>query len=561
MPTLSTVDPFTLLLHWDIEPGYYLYRKDFAFSNPGNEVQLGTPQLPAGVMEVDAEFGETEVYFNSLDIRIPLSRATPDPLAVEILVNYQGCKVDSICYPPATVVLPVDLPRATASTAVNPVSNTGAPPVSEQDRLIGVIAGANLFTVMLIFAGLGLLLAFTPCCLPMVPILSGIIAGHGNNVTTGKAFALSVSYVLGMAITYTAAGALFGAAGGQLQAALQTPAIITGVAVLFVVLSLAMFGVYELQLPAGLQTRLTALGSKGKAGSFIGTAVMGAVSALVVSACVAPPLVAALAVIAQTGEVARGAFALFSLSIGMGIPLIIFGTSAGKLLPKAGSWMTTVKGIFGFMLLGIAIWMLERVLPDAVIMFMSAGLALFAGIWAGAFTALNKPVSTRALAGRGVGLVLIVYGTALLVGALSGSTSLLQPLNRITGGPAADAAELHFVRIKTVADFDSALAQAAANDQTLMLDFYADWCVSCKEMEAFTFTDRRVHAALASTVLLQADVTANDAADKALLERFGIFGPPTIVFFDRDGNEVQGQRVIGYMNSSDFLEHLGYVLR
>jgi thiol:disulfide interchange protein DsbD len=560
VPTLSTVDPFTLLLHWDIEPGYYLYRKDFAFSNPGNEVQLGTAQLPAGVMEVDAEFGETEVYFNSLDIRIPLSRATPDPLAIEILVNYQGCKVDSICYPPATVLLPVDLPQATASNLDNPVSNTDAPRVSEQDRLIGVIADANLITVMLIFAGLGLLLAFTPCCLPMVPILSGIIAGHGKNVTTGKAFALSVSYVLGMAITYTAAGALFGAAGGQLQAALQTPAIISGVAILFVVLSLAMFGVYELQLPSALQTKLTALGSKGKAGSFIGTAVMGALSALVVSACVAPPLVAALAVIAQTGEVARGAFALFSLSIGMGIPLIVFGTSAGKLLPKAGSWMTTVKGIFGFMLLGMAIWMLERVLPDNVIMLLSAGLVLFAGIWAGAFTALDKPASTRALAGRGVGLVLIVYGVALLVGALSGSTSLLRPLDRITGSPTADAAELPFARIKTVADFDAALAQAAANKQTLMLDFYADWCVSCKEMEAFTFTDQRVHAALTNTVLLQADVTANDAADKALLERFGIFGPPTIVFFDRDGNEVQGQRVIGYMNAGDFLEHLAYVL-
>jgi thiol:disulfide interchange protein DsbD len=395
----------------------------------------------------------------------------------------------------------------------------------------------------------------------MVPILSGIIAGHGHNVTTGKAFALSVSYVLGMAVTYTAAGAIFGAAGGQLQAALQTPAIISGVAILFVVLSLAMFGVYELQLPAALQTRLTALGSKGKAGSFIGTAVMGALSALVVSACVAPPLVAALAVIAQTGEVARGAFALFSLSIGMGIPLIIFGTSAGKLLPKAGSWMNTVKGVFGFMLLGMAIWMLERVLPDNVIMLLSAGLALFAGIWAGAFTALNKAASGRALAGRGVGLVLIVYGIALFIGALSGSASILRPLDQITGRPTESSAELPFARIKTVADFDAALAQAAANNQTLMLDFYADWCVSCKEMEAFTFTDPRVQAALTNTVLLQADVTANDAADKALLERFGIVGPPTIVFFARDGNEIQGQRVIGYMNAGDFLEHLTYVLR
>jgi thioredoxin:protein disulfide reductase len=558
VPTLSTADPFTLLLHWDIEPGYYLYRQNFAFSNPGNEIQLGTAQFPAGVMEVDAEFGETEVYFDTVDIRIPLSRATPDPLAVELAVTYQGCKVDSICYPPNTVLLPIDLPQATANSAVKAPDS---PPVSEQDRLAGVITDAGLFTVMLIFAGLGLLLAFTPCCLPMVPILSGIIAGQGNNVTTGKAFALSVSYVLGMAFTYTAAGALFGAAGGQIQAALQTPLIISSVAVLFVVLSLAMFGVYELQLPAALQTRLAALGNKGKAGSFIGTAIMGAVSALVVSACVAPPLVAALAVIAQTGDVARGAFALFSLSIGMGIPLIIFGTSAGKLLPKAGSWMNTVKGVFGFMLLGLAIWMLDRILPGTVIMLLAAGLALFAGVWAGAFAALSKPSSNRELTGKIAGIALIVYGIALLTGALSGSTSILQPLNRITGNQAAHEAELPFMRIKTVADFDTAVAQATANNQTLMLDFYADWCVSCKEMEAFTFTDQRIHAALANSVLLQADVTANDAADKALLERFGIYGPPTIIFFDRKGNEIQGRRVIGYMNSSDFIEHLDYVLR
>jgi thiol:disulfide interchange protein DsbD len=285
------------------------------------------------------------------------------------------------------------------------------------------------------------------------------------------------------------------------------------------------------------------------------------VSALVVSACVAPPLVAALAVIAQTGDVARGAFALFSLSIGMGIPLIIFGTSAGKLLPKAGSWMNTVKGIFGFMLLGLAIWMLDRILPGNIIMLLATGLALFAGVWAGAFATLSKPPGKRELAGKVAGLTLIVYGLALLTGALSGSTSILQPLNTITGKQAAHEVELPFTRIKTVADFDTALAQAAANEQTLMLDFYADWCVSCKEMEAFTFTDQRVQAALENSVLLQADVTANDAADKALLERFGIYGPPTIVFFDRNGNEIEGRRVIGYMNASDFSEHLNYVLR
>jgi len=360
---------------------------------------------------------------------------------------------------------------------------------------------------------------------------------------------------------YRVAGARVGAAGGRLEAGRQTPAFISAVAVLFVVLSLAMFGVYELQLPAALQTRLSALGGKGSAGSYFGTALMGALSALVVSACVAPPLVAALAVIAQTGDVARGAFALFSLSIGMGIPLLIFGASAGKLLPKAGPWMNTVKGVFGLMLLALAIWMLERILPDNLIMFMAAGLALFAGVWAGAFTALPHPATARAMTGKLAGFALLIYGAALLLGAFSGSTSLLQPLNRIGSGPAAEAAHLPFVRVKTVAEFDAALAQATASNRTVMLDFYADWCVSCKEMEAFTFTDERVGAALADTVLLQADVTANDTEDRALLARFGIFGPPTIVFFDRTGKEVPGQRVIGYMNADDFLRHLDFALR
>jgi thiol:disulfide interchange protein DsbD len=362
-----------------------------------------------------------------------------------------------------------------------------------------------------------------------------------------------------MAFTYTIAGAIFGAAGGQIQAALQTPLIIGGVALLFVVLSLAMFGAYELQLPTSLQTRLSELGNKGKAGSFIGTAIMGAISALVVSTCVAPPLVAALAVIAQTGDVARGAFALFALSIGMGIPLLILGTSAGKLLPKSGAWMNTVKGVFGFMLLGLAIWMLERILPDVMIMTMWSALALFAGVWSGAFHALPKPASGSAMLAKVAGLVLLIYGGALVVGTLTGATNPLQPLSKISGN-ANEQHELEFERIKTVGDFEAARIAAGEAGQTLMLDFYADWCVSCKEMEVWTFTDARVHRALDKTVLIQADVTANDDADKALLEHFGIFGPPTIVFFDRKGKEVQGQRVIGYKNADDFLVHLDYVL-
>ena len=362
-----------------------------------------------------------------------------------------------------------------------------------------------------------------------------------------------------MAFTYTIAGAIFGAAGTQIQAALQTPLVIGGVSILFVALALAMFGAYELQMPSALQSKLTAVGNKQKAGSFIGTAIMGAVSALVVSTCVAPPLVAALTVIAQTGDVARGALALFSMAIGMGIPLLIIGTSAGKLLPKAGPWMDTIKAAFGFMMLALAVWMLSRLIPAMLTMGLYAALAIGAAIRFGAFTALPKPATWLGMLGKGVAIVCLIYGGALVVGVLSGSTNPLRPLERISGAPAEQ--HLEFERIKSVADFEAARERAAAAGVPLMLDFYADWCVSCKEMEYYTFTDNRVQAALTEAILVQADVTANDDVDQALLAKFGIFGPPTIVFYDRAGNEVDDQRVVGYMDADKFLAHLEYVLR
>ena len=544
-------DPFTLEVRWDIAPGYYLYKKDFAVTGPAN-VQVGALQLPEGVVVDDLEYGEVEVYFDSVVFQAPLSR-NADAVNAEFALAYQGCKEGSICYPPAVASLSIDLPAATAASVPDA-------PVSEQARLFSVVADASLTTLTLVFLGLGLLLAFSPCCLPMVPILSGIIAGQGDNITTARSFLLSLSYVLGMALTYTIAGAIVGAAGGSISAALQTPLVISAVALMFVILSLAMFGVYELQLPASLQTRLTALGSKGKAGSYVGTAAMGAVSALVVSTCVAPPLVAALTVIAQTGDVARGAFALFALSMGMGIPLLVFGTSAGKLLPKAGPWMNNIKAVFGFMLLGLAVWMLDRFLPGVLTMALYAALAVFAGVWFGALTRLDSTATRGALFSKTCGIIILVYGITLGIGALSGATNPLQPLARITGN-APEERHLPFEIIKSVDDFEAARQRAVANNQPLMLDFYADWCVSCKEMEAWTFTDERVHAALANTLLLQADVTANDDVDQALLEYFGIFGPPTIVFYGNDGREVMDQRVIGYMATDEFIAHLNYVLR
>jgi len=555
IPSLTTSDPFTLEVRWDIAPGYYLYKKDFAVTGPDN-IRTGVLQIPEGIIENDLEFGAVEVYFDSVVFSVPLSR-TPAAESAEFELAYQGCKQDSICYPPAVARLSVELPEATAEQAA---AATVTAPVSEQDRLFGVIKDGSLLTMMSVFLGLGLLLAFSPCCLPMVPILSGIIAGQGEHTTTSRSFLLSLAYVLGMAITYTIAGAIVGAAGGSISAALQTPLVISFVAILFVVLSLSMFGAYELQVPVAIQTRLTAAGSKGKAGSFAGTVFLGAISALVVSTCVAPPLVAALMVIAQTGDVARGAFALFSLSMGMGIPLLVFGASAGKLLPKAGPWMDNIKAVFGFMLLGLAVWMLDRILPAAITMALYASLAVFAGVRFGAFKSLPDRASATAMFGKAISMLLLLYGTALGVGALSGSSNPLQPLDKVSGA-SADQNHLEFATIKSLADFESARDRAAANNQPLMLDFYADWCVSCKEMEAWTFTDAKVQAALANTVLIQADVTANDKIDQELLKHFGIFGPPTIVFYNRSGEEIKGQRVIGYMPTADFLRHLDYVLR
>jgi thiol:disulfide interchange protein DsbD len=428
--------------------------------------------------------------------------------------------------------------------------------VSEQDQLATMIGTGNLALVMLSFAGLGLLLSFTPCCLPMIPILSGIIVGQGKSVTATRGFLLSLTYVLGMALTYTAAGALFAAAGQQIQAALQQTWIIIAVTVLFVVLALAMFGAWELRLPAFLVNRLDVASGRQKAGTFFGTAVMGAISALVVTTCVAPPLVAALTVIAGTGDVTRGALALFALSLGMGLPLLVIGTSAGRLVPKAGAWMNTVKGAFGFMMLGLAVWMLDRILPDTVTMFLWAALVFMAGVFLGAFQGLDPAASVPQRLAKGAGLLAAIYGVALLAGALAGGQDPLRPLAVFqSSGVAREESSLPFRRVKTVAEFDAAAAAASTAGQPLMLDFYADWCTSCLEMERYTFPDPAVRAALAGAVLLQADVTANDAADKALLARFGIFGPPTIVFLGADGREREGYRVVGFKSAAEFATH------
>jgi thiol:disulfide interchange protein DsbD len=547
-----------------VTPGYYLYRHRFNFSLDTAagvpSATLGSPDIPQGKWKEDEFFGRQQVFEEGVSVSIPVSRAPGDALELPIVVGLQGCADKGLCYPPEKRRFKVLLPatdsaantnlinRSTdrASSASAGTSSGGARGfVSEQDRLAELIRTGHLSFVLLTFFGLGLLLAFTPCVLPMVPILSGIIAGQGSGVTTGRAFALSLSYVLGMAVMNTLAGVAAAAAGQQIQALFQQPWIIVLFSLIFVALALSMFGLFTIQMPASLQTRLSDVSNRQRAGTFGGVAVMGALSALIVSACVAPPLFAALAVIAQTGDMVRGGSALFVMSLGMGVPLLVIGTSAGRLLPKAGGWMDTVKKLFGVLMLAVAAWMLSRLVEDRWSLLLWAVPASI-GAWL-----LFNEFKTRSVTSwvmRGLGAVLGLYALSLIAGVFLGGRDPLAPIPQLS----KPQKTLEFTRIKTVEDLDRAIATAAAEGRPAMLDFYADWCVSCKEMERYTFTDAAVQAALANAVLLKADVTANDEADQALLRRFEIFGPPTIAFWGRDGVERKNYRVVGFMKADEF---------
>jgi thiol:disulfide interchange protein DsbD len=533
---------------FQVHPGYYLYRSRMGFKVPeGQPLALGNPDFPAGYMKKDEEglgLGDQEVFLKDLSVNLPVSRGSRDALTVPLDVAYQGCAEAGLCYPPSTKTIQVKLPAGTNVVKITGGSSAvGGGYVSEQDRMASLISEGSLLAMVGMFFLAGLLLAFTPCVLPMVPIVAGIIAGEGANVTRGRAFSLSVAYVLGMAATYTAAGVAFAAAGQQAQTLFQQWWIIALFSGLFVAMALSMFGFFTVQMPAFIQTRLTAMSNQQKAGSYAGVVVMGALSALIVTTCVGPALVAALSVISQSGQVARGGLALFAMAIGMGVPLLVVGASAGQLLPRAGAWMETVKQAMGALMLAVAVWMLSRLLPPSVIMWLwiiplaALAVILFRATW----RSQGGKVTARALA-----VVVAAWGVLIGIGAVKGATNPLQPLT------AAVQVDLPFERIKSVEDLTARVAAAQAAGKTVMLDFYADWCVSCKEMEHYTFTDPTVQAALANTVWLQADVTANDATDQALLKAFGIFGPPTIAFYGADGAERRDYRVVGFMKADKF---------
>jgi len=560
-PYAEALDGNTVEISFQVAPGYYLYKDKISAVSNSDKVQLGRVAMPKGKIKSDQYFGDSEVFYEDVFGKVPLARATPESMDIEIDVSFQGCADGGICYPPVTRTLKVSLPDA---SVVSALPSAGAPgnsamPVTEQAKLAQVITNSSLLVMVGVFFAAGLLLAFTPCVLPMVPILSGIIAGEGDNVSPSRGFSLALSFVLGMAIVYTGAGVAAAAAGLQLQAAFNQPWVLILFSSLFVVLALGMFGLFELQMPSALQSRLSVASDQQKRGTMIGAFVMGALSSLIVTACVAPALIAALTVMAQTGDMLRGGTALFAMSIGMGVPLLAVGAAQGKILPKVGPWMVAVKSAFGFMMLGLAIWMLSRMLPGTVTMALWGVLIFMSGVYLGGLTTLTAESPGIHKLGKGFGLLAILYGALLVAGSLAGGDSMMRPLAGLNaGGQSRMAAHsgLQFQRIKTVADLDQALEAAAVEGKTTMLDFYADWCVSCKEMEAYTFTDSGVQDVLAGTVLLQADVTANDEADQALLQRFGVFGPPTIVFFGPDGLQRQGYEVVGYMKATEFIQHI-----
>jgi thiol:disulfide interchange protein DsbD len=546
-----------LTVTWQIAPGYYLYRDQFSFAVDG-EIQFGAARLPEGVAHEDLTFGEVEVYYNFVEVVVPFARAHPDEQQLSITAGFRGCKDDSICYPPSEKIFALTLPAAGEFASSTPPAKE-----SEQDRLAALISDGSLVLVVGSFLLIGLGLSLTPCVYPMVPILSSIIAGQ-NRATGDRSFMLSVSYVLGMAVTYAVAGAITALAGNQVQAIFQKPWIIASAAGIMALMALSMFGLFEIQMPTAIQSRVSGLANRQKGGSLYGTAVIGALSALIVTTCVAPPLIGALYAIGQTGDVARGSLALFVMAIGMGTPLLLIGASAGQLLPKVGPWMNTIKAGFGVVMVGMAIWMLDRLLPATVILLLWALLVFITGVFLGAFDSLGEqPRPVRRLA-KGLGVLACLYGALMLIGWTLGGDDPFEPIPRGGGflGQVQDDSggeALPFVDLESVAQLETFLGQAQAAGQPVMVDFTAEWCVACKEMEELTFPEASVVAALEPFLLLRADVTANDDDDKALLEYFQSYGPPTIAFFDRTGSVLEPYKLVGYTKADEFAAHVAEV--
>ena len=567
-----------LLLRWDLpEPKFYLYKEKFKVRVLNPELKTGELQLPEGEAKQDEFFGNVHVIHTVADLKLPIDLTGKTSGDLQVEVGWQGCDGDlGVCYPPELKYFSANIPSDPAKlaqgfilepsqapatgTVANPSAATvvnNLPPAvikSEQDQIADTLAYGNWALTLASFFGFGLLLSFTPCVFPMIPILSGIIAGQ-KNLSTRGAFMLSLVYVLAMALTYTLAGVLAGVFGGNLQMYFQNPWILGSFGVVFILLALSMFGFYELQMPAKFQQRLTELSNKQAGGNLIGVAIMGVLSALIVGPCVAAPLAGALIYIGQSGDAVLGGAALFMLSLGMGIPLLIIGTSAGKFLPRVGAWMESVKAVFGVMLLGVALTLLERILPEMASMFLWATLLIISAVYMGAVSPLPANSNGWRTLWKGLAILLLIHGSLVAVGAAAGNTSVIQPLKGILSSEQAN--KISFKSVASPADLEQALKDAQG--KPVLFDFYADWCVSCKEMEKYTFTEPAVQTALKDFVLLQADLSTTTKAHRELLKQFGLYGPPGIIIFDKNGQERNNLRVVGFMNADAFAQHVSQI--
>ncbi len=565
----------SVVVHWDIAKGYKLYRDRVKVGVESGKAQLQPLVLPKAIKVTDPTSGESvEIYHDTLTVDVPLVKT--DGLFT-LSVEYQGCAEDGLCYPPMTRLFKVDPNKpgvlafagenagASASVAEK-LTSQQSPKQSSADNDLSLakatLAGGSLWQISLAFLAFGLLLSFTPCVLPMIPILSSIIVGEGD-VNRRRSFLMAVAYCLGMALVYTSLGVAAGLAGEGLAGALQKPWVLVLFAVLLVFLSLSMFDVYQLQMPVAIQNKLNNTSRNLKGGRFAGVFIMGALSALIVGPCVAAPLAGTLVYISQTKDVFLGGLALFSMAMGMSVPLLLVGLSAGSLLPKAGAWMIGVKYVFGLMLIAVAIWMVSPVLPAQVVMIFWGAFAILCAVFLNVFKASPEKLSIAQRFGKTFGIVLLILGLLELVGAASGGINVLEPLaqfraaSQLSGG-SGDEKKVNFTRIRSGAELDRALQSA---NKPVMLDFFADWCVACKEMDRFTFHDKKVIEQLNGLTLLQVDVTANTEDDRALMKRFGLFGPPGIIFFDKAGTEIPESRIVGILDANAFVDHITKYLK
>lgn len=558
--------PQAINIYWDIADGYYLYHDKFTFTvmEGAAAVDRTGLEMPPGKIKKDPSFGSVEINTGEISLSLPLLRETAAESPVTIEIGYQGCKEDALCYSPIKKQVSLLLPAVTGAGTTPPSTITqDKTPVSEQDAITHRLKQGGVMLNLIAFFGFGLLLSLTPCVFPMIPILSGLIVGQGSKITPLQGFILSLVYVVAMALMYAVLGIIAGSFQFNLQAASQNIWVITAFSLVFVALSLSMFGLYEIQLPAAIQTRLSGLSGRQHGGTLHGAAIMGGISAIIVGPCVAPPLAGALLYISQTGNAVFGGLALFVMGLGLGVPLLAVGASAGALLPRAGAWMDAVKRIFGIVMLGVAIWFMGRVLPGPLTLFLWALLFIISAVFMGALERSGQDTPWTRL-WKGAGIVMLIYGAVLVIGAASGGENMFRPLegvSRLTGAAMPEAGkELQFKRIKSLADLDTELAKASRQGKPVMLDFYADWCVTCIEMEKYTFTNPEVRKVLEGFVLLQADVTANDGEDVALLRKFGIYGPPAILFFGSDAEELKPYRLVGFVKAEKFIGHTEMVL-